>query len=74
MFTPVVMENYRSVKKGEQFETLDEAKESGRQFPLKGGQMLAVIDDRNVLCWKGGIVPKEKPKRVRSAKAGQASV
>jgi hypothetical protein len=71
MYTPVVMQNYRAIKKGEQLETLDEARAAARLLSIEAGQMPAVIDDQNLLCWKGGVMPKEKPAPRRAAKAGQ---
>ncbi|HKX33434.1 MAG TPA: hypothetical protein VJ302_37500 [Blastocatellia bacterium] len=70
MYTPVVTENYRVVKKGQQFETLDEARGAVKNLSLEGGQMPAIIDDQNMVVWKGGIVPKEKESRRKAAKVG----
>ncbi|HKX31222.1 MAG TPA: hypothetical protein VJ302_26265 [Blastocatellia bacterium] len=57
MYTAAVMtEHYRVVQKGERFEYLEDAKKAARQLVIQSGQMFAVIDETNLVHWKGGVI------------------
>jgi hypothetical protein len=60
-------ETYRVVKKGEQYEELDDAKRAAKQMPLEPGQMHAVVDEINMVKWKGGVKATAKRALKRTA-------
>ena len=67
----VLTENFRTVRKGKQFDDLAEAKKAAAEMPIAVGQMRAVIDEKNMLHFKGVVMTT--PKRVKTATRKNAS-